>query len=283
MSDRSASNTAVGVATLRAAHQLLDGEPRVLDDPIVVRLLGADAANDIRDRAEKFDLPGVAGLRTHVLLRSRYAEERLRLAVECGVTQFVALGAGLDTFAYRQPEWARDLRLYEVDHPASQGAKRRRLREAGIAVPDNVTFVSVDFEHETLRDRLDASGFDFTSPAFVSCLGVLVYLTMDAVADLFRFIASLPASSEFVFTFGGHRRPSASGEPSLTDVVARVGEPFRTPLDIGDVRELCASAGLAAPIVPTDAEVASYLGDRRDRLRAPSRNSIASVMVAPRG
>lgn len=222
------------------------------------------------------------GLRTHVLLRSRYAEERLHLAVDRGIVQFLALGAGLDTFAYRQPDWATGLRIYEVDHPASQEAKRERLAAASIAIPDNVTFVSVDFEHETLQDRLLAHGFDFAAPTFVSCLGVLVYLTMDAVTDLFRFVASLSPSSECVFTFGGHSRPMPPGVPSLNEIVAAAGEPFRSALDIYEVGALCAEVGLPAPVVPTDAEIASYLGDRVDGLEPPSRNSIASVTVAPR-
>ena len=221
-------------------------------------------------------------LRTHVLLRSRYTEERLHLAIDRGVVQFLTLGAGLDTFAYRQPEWAVGLRIYEVDHPASQKAKRERLAAASITVPGNVRFVSVDFEHETLRDRLVAHGFDFVAPTFISCLGVLVYLTKDAVADLFRFIASLAPSSECVFTFGGHSRPTTPGVPSLGEIVAAAGEPFRSALDIGEVGALCTEVGLPAPVVPTDAEIASYLGDRRDGLEPPARTSIASVMVAPR-
>jgi len=206
----------------------------------------------------------------------------LRIAVARGVSQLLVLGAGLDTFAYRQPEWAHGLHIYEVDHPTSQDAKRERLAAASISVPGNVTFVSVDFEHETLRDRLAISGFDFAAPTFVSCLGVLVYLTMDAVTDLFRFIASLAPSSEFVFTFGGHPRPLPAGVPSLAEIVAAAGEPFRSALDIDEVGRLCTEVGLAEPIVPTDAEIARYMGDRRDGLQPPMHNSIASVMVAPR-
>jgi methyltransferase (TIGR00027 family) len=280
--DRPASNTAVGVATLRAAHQILDGPPRILDDTVVVRLLGPDTTARVHEHADRFAERRAIGLRVHVLLRSRYAEERLHVAVGRGVQQFLVLGAGLDTFAYRQPEWAHGLRIYEVDHPASQDAKRERLAAASVAVPDNLTFVSVDFEHETLRERLTANGFDFTVPTFVSCLGVLVYLTMDAVADLFRFIASLAPSSEFVFTFGGHPRPLPPGTPSLAEIVAAAGEPFRSALDIDEVERLCAEVGLLAPMVPTASEIARYMGDRRDRLQPPTHNSIASAMVARR-
>jgi methyltransferase (TIGR00027 family) len=282
VTDRRASNTAVGVAMLRAVHQLLDGMPRVLDDTVVMRLLGPDIEWTVRERAEQMLGPRATALRTHVLLRSRYAEERLHLAVGRGVGQFLVLGAGLDTFAYRQPQWARSLRIYEVDHPASQTDKRDRLAAADIAIPGNVTFVPVDFERETLRQRLAAEGIDLAAPTFVSCLGVIVYLARDAVKDLFGFIASLAPGSECVFTFGGNSRPMATGVPSLADIAEAVGEPFRSPLGLKEVTALCAAAGLPEPILPTSEEIRRYLGDRQDWLRPPSRSSIASVTVAPR-
>jgi methyltransferase (TIGR00027 family) len=267
---------------LRAVHQLLDGMPRVLDDTVVVRLLGPNTEWSVRERAAQMLGPRATALRTHVLLRSRYAEERLQTAVQRGVTQFLVLGAGLDTFAYRQPEWARTLQIYEVDHPASQAAKRDRLAEAGIAIPDNLSFVPIDFERDTLRHRLGVEGFDFSSATFVSCLGVIVYLTKDAVKDLFYFIASLAPGSECVFTFGGNSRPTEVGVPSLADLAAAAGEPFRSPLDIAAVNALCAGVGLPEPIFPTAEEIQGYLGERQDWLRPPARPSIASVTVAPR-
>ncbi len=156
MAERGASSTAVGVAMLRAAHMLFDGLPRILDDSVVVALLGPGTVAHIRERAPAYREARAMALRTHVLLRSRFAEERLRDALERGVTQFVALGAGLDTFAYRQPPWARALRIFEVDHPASQAAKRERLAEAGIDVPANVVYAPIDFEHDTLAAGLRA-------------------------------------------------------------------------------------------------------------------------------
>jgi methyltransferase (TIGR00027 family) len=267
---------------LRAAHQLLDGRPRVLDDTIVLRLLGAGTEEYVREHSERILSPRATALRAHVLLRSRYAEERLRDAVGRGVEQFLILGAGLDTFAYRQPDWSSALRIFEVDHPESQKAKRDRLAAAGIEIPANLTFVPVDFEHETLRERLTAHDFDFSAPAFVSCLGVLVYLTMDAVTDLFRFFASLAPGSECVLTIGGGARPTGSGVPSLADMAAAAGEPFRSPLDVAELDALCAAVGLPAPEFPTSGEIARYLGDRTDGIRPPNHVSIASVMVAPR-
>jgi methyltransferase (TIGR00027 family) len=279
MADREASKTAIGVAMLRAAHQLLDGEPRILDDTVVVRLLGADREARIRAGADAFREPRAMALRAHVLLRSRFAEERLRDAVGRGVTQLLMLGAGLDTFAYRQPVWARALRIYEVDHPASQGVKRAWLDAAGIALPPNLTFAPIDFEHDTLQAGLQRAGFDPAAMTFVSCLGVLVYLTADAIADLFAFVARLPAQSECAFTFGGTRGPEEPGRTSLAARAADVGEPWVSGMEIEDVVAVLARAGLRAPVQPTPDEIRAYLGRRTDGLEPPKRDRIASVVV----
>ncbi len=281
MTERPASRTAVSVATLRAAHQLVDEPPRILDDTVIVRLLGPATPEYVQEHIERFREPRAMALRAHVLLRSRYAEERLQAAVGRGITQFLVLGAGLDTFAYRQPPWASSLRIFEVDHPASQQSKRERLASADIALPDNLTFVSVDFEHETLRERLAANAFDFSALTFVSCLGVLVYLTNDAVVDLFDFVGSLGPSSECVLTFGG-ARPQDPNVPSLADMAAAAGEPFLSVLDVDALRALCVRAGLEPPVFPTVAELERFVGDRSDGLRPPERQSIASVTVAER-
>jgi methyltransferase (TIGR00027 family) len=277
--ERGASQTAVGVAMLRAVHQLFDGEPRVLDDTVVVRLLGAEVVAHIRERAQSYQGERAVALRGHVLLRSRFAEERLELAVRRGVTQLLVLGAGLDTFAYRQPEWARGLRLYEVDHPASQRAKRHRLGAAAIAVPPNLTFVPVDFEHETLRRGLERFGFDFDAKTFVSCLGVLVYLMAEAIDELFAFVASLPAGSECAFTFGGTRGADEPGKPSLATMAAALGEPWQTSMEIEDVVAMLTRAGLPEPVLLSAEEASRYLGIRADGLKVPKRNRIASVVV----
>ena len=282
MTERPASNTAVGVATLRAAHQLIDQPPRILDDTVVVRLLGSEISPYIHENLGRFQSPRAQALRTHVLLRSRYAEERLQIAVERGVSQFLLLGAGFDTFAYRQPSWSSSVRIFEVDHPAGQQSKRDRLAAADVPLPDNLTFVSVDFERETLRDRLYAHSFDFAKRTFVSCLGVLVYLTSEAVDDLFRFLGSLAPSSECVLTIGGGQRSADPTVPSLGDLAAAAGEPFRSILDAESLAALCARCGLELPVFPAASEIARYLGNRHDGLHSPSRRSIASVTVAGR-
>jgi len=120
MHDDIPSSTAVGAAMLRAAHQVIDGNDKLLDDPVILKLIGEDAIQHLLERKREFYLPGTLAMRTHVVLRSRYAEDCLYDAYNAGITQFLILGAGMDTFAYRQPKWAGGLTIVEADHPASQ-------------------------------------------------------------------------------------------------------------------------------------------------------------------
>jgi len=145
------SRTALRVAMRRAAHQIFD-HPKVLDDPIAMPILGPRAAEKLR--AENPGAFGKYGLsiRAFMVARSRYAEDALARSIARGATQYVILGAGLDTFAYRNPHAESALRVFEVDYPATQEWKRRNLQEARIRVPDSVTYAPVDFEHQTLAD-----------------------------------------------------------------------------------------------------------------------------------
>jgi methyltransferase (TIGR00027 family) len=226
---RAASATALAVATLRAAHQLIDGTPKILDDPVVLKLLDPEVIARVRAQPERFAEPNVRRLLTHVVTRSRVAEDRLAEAVARGVRQCVVLGAGYDTFAYRQPAWASSLRIFEVDHPASQSAKRTRLADAGIATPPNVEYVAIDFESTSLREGLARSIFNAHAPAFISWLGVMVYLTAPAIDAVFSFAASLPASSELVLTFTAPKPPDESDE--IAERAAVAGEPWLTRIE----------------------------------------------------
>ena len=269
----------MGVAMLRAAHQLLDGMPRVLDDTVVLDLLGPALVAQVREHRSRYEEPRSRALRSHVLVRSRFAEERLREAVARGVAQLVVLGAGFDTFPYRQPAWAGAIRIFEVDHPASQAAKRRRLSDARIDVPSSVTYAPIDFEDDTLAAGLSRAGFDPAAMTFVSCLGVLVYLTRDAIDSLFAFIAGLPAGSECAFTFGGTHGRDEAGRPSLATMAATVGEPWRSSLELDDVADVLRKAGLPQPELPHAAQVAAWFGSRADGLLPPKRDRVASVIV----
>ena len=176
------SLTAWRVALERAAHQIFD-RPRVLEDPVALAIVGERGVAEIRGAALRYGLPPSRYLRAFLVARSRVAEEALAAALSCGVRQYVVLGAGLDTFAYRNPYPTSALKVFEVDHPATQEWKRRQLAAAGLAIPESLTFVPVDFESEALAARLSSAGFRAGEPAFFSWLGVTMYLTRTPVLD----------------------------------------------------------------------------------------------------
>jgi methyltransferase (TIGR00027 family) len=283
MPDRSSSRTALGVAGLRAVHQLLDGEPKILDDPIATRLLNADVLQEIHSNPARAHEPLTRGLRSHVVLRSRYAEERMAQAVQHGVRQCVILGAGFDTFAYRQPNWAHDVRIYEVDHRATQDDKRQRLQSAGIPIPANLEFVAIDFELMSLREGLQSSTLNFSEPAFFSCLGVLVYLTREAADAVFRLVAAFPASSEIVFTFSLPESALSSEEAAnrmtLAGMASSAGEPWQTHFEPEALMRDLSALGFSVSFLTPDAAQQTYFQNRGDGLRAPRRGGIGSAIV----
>jgi methyltransferase (TIGR00027 family) len=215
----------------RAAHQLLD-HPRVLEDPVALRIVGASGAAEIRARTLRFNASLARFLRAFVVARSRIAEDALRASVERGVRQYVVLGAGLDTFAYRNPFPPERLQVFEVDHPATQAWKRSRLLEGGIPLPDSLRFVPVDFETDTLAERLAASGLRPDAPAFFSWLGVSMYLTRQAVRGTLSYVASLPRGSSVVFDYAVPPATLSLVRRLVIGAVRRhvaaIGEPWKT-------------------------------------------------------
>ncbi len=226
------SETAQGAAVLRAAHQILDA-PRILTDPLALRIIGTASWSRLLSVPELFQ--GGRSLRASVALRSRFAEDELAQAVHRGIRQYVVLGAGLDTFAYRNIHAGSHLRVFEVDHPATQVWKRQRLHEAGIAVPDSLTFAPVDFETQTLTDGLNRAGFDASQPAFFSMLGVVIYLTRPAVMGTLQYIKSLASGSEIVFSYSVPSSALSDGQRLSREYAARRvaarGEPWITHFD----------------------------------------------------
>jgi methyltransferase (TIGR00027 family) len=261
------SRTALRVALRRAAHQLYDS-PLVFEDPLAVAILGDAYAAELRRTPVRTDRPFSIALRAHIVARSRYAEDSLHRAVAAGVRQYVLLGAGLDTFAYRNL-WP-ELRVFEVDHPATQSWKRELLATNCIAIPENLTFVSVNFERQSLPERLVESGFNRSAPAFFAWLGVVPYLTQKAFRGTVELIASQPAGSGVVLDYG---LPRAALPPleqlahdSLASRVQLAGEPFQlffTP------REIAAEFSAFRSLEDIGAaEInARYFTDRDDQLR----------------
>jgi methyltransferase (TIGR00027 family) len=237
MDEERPSFTAEGAAVMRALHQTLDGQPKILDDPISVRLV--DPHSDIyKSRVELLErLPEPTRLRFRAtfVMRSRYAEDCLVEAFGNGVRQYVLLGAGLDTFAYRQPSWASSLRIFEVDHPATQRWKRRRLTEASVCMPDNVRFVSVDFEKTSLATALSQAGQDLSAATFFSMLGVSQYLTEAALDQTLKLVLSTPAPSEIVFSFVASDAVLPADDVArvraFTAQFAAIGEPWLSRFD----------------------------------------------------
>jgi methyltransferase (TIGR00027 family) len=272
------------VAKVRAAHQLVDDEPLILTDLVVLRLLGHEAIEAIRGDSSLRSNPRFAAFRAHIVLRNRYAEDCLSEAVERGVRQYVLLGAGYDTFAYRQPGWAEGLRIFELDHPASQAAKRELLASAAVLLPENLRFAAVNFESERVNDGLARAGFDFAQPAFFSCLGVLVYLEEKAVAELFEFVGSMPPGSEIVFTFS---QPDSALDARERDLRAKInstvhemGEPWRSYFEPERLREMLLHSGFSevAFLAPSTAE-GRYFRGRRDALRPPRHVRLGRAVV----
>jgi methyltransferase (TIGR00027 family) len=230
------SRTALRVALRRAAHQLHDS-PVVFDDPMAVPLLGAAYAEELRRTPVREDRPFSISLRAFLVARSRYAEDNLRKAVESGVEQYVLLGAGLDTFAYRNSY--SQLRVFEVDHPATQQWKRELLQRNRIAIPESVTYTPVDFECQSLSVQLGDTGFNHRAPTFFAWLGVVPYLTLEAFRGTLGFISTQLPGSGVTLDYGQPRAVlpllEQLAHDSLASRVEKAGEPFRlffTPPDM---------------------------------------------------
>jgi methyltransferase (TIGR00027 family) len=277
------SGTAFRVALRRAAHQLLD-DPRVLDDPIALRIVGPDQAKALRADPEAYDRSRFdRRLRAFLVARSRVAEDALAVAVTAGVRQYVVLGAGLDTFAYRNPY--PDLDVFEVDHPATQAWKRSCLDVAGISRPGRLRFVPVDFERQALTEELRHVGYAADQPAWFSWLGVTPYLAREAVIATLRDIVALAGTGGGVaFDYGPDSSSLTQRERAAVAVlrsrVRRAGEPFKSAFNPSELRTMLTAIGFGR-VVDLDAEAlnARYFAGRRDRLRV---GSIGHVVVACR-
>lgn len=268
MEEARPSRTALRVAMRRAAHQIYDAQPLVFTDPLAVPLLGSEYLPEVERTRFKLTKPHSVALRAFLVARSRHAEEQLARAVAQGVTQYVLLGAGLDTFAYRNPH--PQLHVYEIDHPATQEWKRGLLAQSSIAIPESLTYVPVDFEHQLLATQLAEAGFDATKPAFFAWLGVVPYLTPEAFRSTLALIAASAKGSGVVMDYGQPRHALPLMErlarDSMSARVASVGEPFQlffTPEDMAwELRAFHSIEDLGA-----EGLNALYFNGRGDNLR----------------
>jgi len=236
------SRTAIGAAALRAVHQILEGGV-IFTDPFAVDILDETTRAGLSEMA---DDPSHRLFRLFIAARSRFSEGTLSACVARGVRQIVVLGAGLDTFSLRNPHAGQGVRVFEVDYPATQAWKRERLQQAGLAVPASLTFAPVDFERQSLADGLAAVGFQADRPAFFQWLGVVPYLTREAISLTLDFIASVP-KSEVVFDYAEpFENYSVERRASVMAVAARtasLGEAWLSLFDPPELAEMLRNSG----------------------------------------
>jgi methyltransferase (TIGR00027 family) len=275
------SRTARGAALQRAAHQLLES-PTVFEDPVALRMFGADGVRWLGQNLDRYRTQASRAMRAFLVMRSRYAEDELAKAHARGVRQYVVLGAGLDSFAYRNPH--RNLRVFEVDHPSTQAWKRQRLAAQSIAVPRSTVFAPVDFERQTLADGLRAAGFRADRPAFFSWLGVTIYLSPGAVAGTLRTIAACAPGSGVVFDFAPPpetlNEAERRGHFASSARVALAGEPwigYYVPDSLA--RELRATGFSQAAVLGAAEMNERYFSARADGFRMVGSGRVMSAQV----
>jgi methyltransferase (TIGR00027 family) len=271
MKEGTPSRTAYLVAASRAAHQLFD-LPRVFADPVALPILGPEAAAEIRAAQWRFNTLYSRYLRAFVVARSRIAEDALSEAVARGVRQYVLLGAGLDTFAHRNPHAALGLRVFEVDHPATQEWKRQLLSRARLPTPQSLIYVPINFETDQLPERLRANGFRADGPVFFAWLGVTVYLTHDAIQQTLRFVAQSTDRSGIVFDYmilpSGPGLLRRLGRKLLLRRFAAIGEPWQTFFEPARLHDELTKLGFATVRdFGTDEMNARYFNHAGARLR----------------
>lgn len=274
------SRTAERMAVERAAHQVVDA-PLVLVDPLAIRMVAPDEAALLRQRSHSDVHSAITNpMRAAVVVRSRIAEDEMASAAARGVRQYVLLGAGLDTFAYRNPH--PGVQVFEVDQPSTQRLKQERLAAAGISIPATVTFVPCDFARQSLPAVLDAAGFDRTRPAVVAWLGVVMYLERKDVLDTLRFVASLAGDTVLIFDYA---LPPAAVPwlirlfyRALLKRLAAQGEPWISFFEPDQLRADLAGAGFTT-IEDLDAGTINrrYLDNRSDGLRVRGASRIVKA------
>jgi len=275
MQDHQASRTALGVAYIRAAHQILDNHPLLFPDPVAVKLLGQDTADAIHGMIERHQRPFGCGFRSHICLRARFAEDMLAEEVKAGARWYVLVGAGFDTFAFRQPGWAKSLRIVEIDHPATQQAKRQMLAAADIALPENLRFATADFTRESLSDVLERLAIPPGEAVCFSWLGVTMYLPEETIGQSLDAMAAVSRRASVTLTFRQPPDPAFPDEKGISDLVASMGEPFISAFTTDAIATKLRERGFGKLdfLTPEKAEEC-YFTPPREGLPAPRRTTI---------
>ena len=282
---RAPSRTAVLTAVARDLYRQ-EPPPVLFDDDLALGLAGEEGPA-LRERLRS-ELPRsqVMAFSRWVCIRSRFAEDLAEKAVGSGVNQYVILGAGLDSFAYRRDDLMGRLRVFEVDHPASQLWKQKRLGELGVGLPDGLVFASVDFEHESLPAGLGNAGFEFRRPALFSWIGVTMYLTLDAIGATLGTIAQCQAGTKVVLTYNqpSHALDEFSRRvtSTFTAIATEMGEPFVSLFLPSEIEDLLRGHGLKdiAHFGPQEAR-AVYFDGRSDVEIAGAQRVVVGTVGPP--
>jgi methyltransferase (TIGR00027 family) len=284
---------------VRAAHLSWDQSPKIFEDTLALQLSGCESEATLKTQIDHIDAevarntnPDFAqtfrrSITAAVVTRSRYLEDEVNEAVRRGVSQYVILGAGLDSFAYRRPELAKVLHIFEVDHPATQAWKRARLRAASVELPANLSLVPVDFEKESLIEKLRMSGYRTDAPALFSWLGVTMYLSNDAIFGTLRTVAALAPGTEIIFEYNV---PKDLVDDETQKILAAAmagaqarGEPQGTFFEPAKLAQQVRKVGFAevSDLGPDEAE-ARYFKHRSDGLRPLALSHYMRARVGPR-
>lgn len=303
MPENQISITALVTAFARAYHSEYDS-PKIFDDFLAPKLFTPEEyvyfSHNLAKSVEFFDPkfaatgPDETAALAHVmqiqngpvtLSRSHYTEDCLEASVKQGVEQYVILGAGLDTFAFRRPDLLKKLQVFEVDHPATQNGKRQRIARLGWETPRQLHFVPVDFASDNLATALQQSGYDPQKTSFFSWLGVTLYLTRQAVFDTLQSIATIASPGsiivfDYLDTNAFIPERTEKRVQLMQEVVRRAGEPVKTGFDPETLGELLAESGLslAENLGPSDIE-ALYFKGRTDNYHAKAHFHFARVVV----
>ena len=242
MRDGLPSQTARGAAAYRAIHQKLEGGA-IFKDPFASRILDQETAAALDEIAANDSL---RPWRLFIAARSRFSEDTMADCIACGVRQVVVLGAGLDTFSLRNPYADLGVRAFEVDYPATQMWKRDRIRAAGLAEPPSLIFAPVNFEQESLPEGLTRAGFEPDEPAFFQWLGVVPYLTKDAVSSTLKFVSEVPQAAvvfDYVEPFQNYPAERRARIMATAERAASWGEPWLSFFDPIELLQLLRGEG----------------------------------------
>jgi methyltransferase (TIGR00027 family) len=301
MEDRVASRTALATSRMRAIHTRRDPQP-IINDPWGDRLAPASLLADSRTLESNAQVHEVAEdvladivddylcaspAYTNVIARSRYTEDALNAAIARGVRQYVLIGAGFDSYALRRPVEAKDLQVFEVDHPATQTLKKQRIAACGITLDDGVHFIAADLARESLGDALSKTSFHMAEPAFFSWLGVTMYLTREANMATLRNIAECSApGSQLVFSYTDQRMFESGGSTDaaqyeeLKQAVKALGEPFVSGFHPAELAQDISALGLVLEEDLSDIQlIERYDPTGKNGLKPAGRSHIARVRV----